>query len=141
MVQWDKATGTGTYPVIGDVNTDSSTVDVMAYIRTWVEMPLTQIQAMIPRFGGRMWAADGVVKDVTSELYPGIYNGSPSVAVIGEGNDLSAPGDKIRYVAVGIRPALSREFVSRMLKLEWYIPSDGVGRFIVSVCPPGNDRC
>lgn len=140
IVQWDKATGTGTDTVMGGVSLNNTTVDWMAYIRAWVGMALTQSGEMIPRFGGRIWTADGVVKDVNSELYPSTKNGTLSVATIGTGTDLSSPGDKIRYVAVGIRPASSLEAVSRMLKLEWYVPSDGVGRPIVTVCP-GDDRC
>ena len=140
IVQWDKATGTGTDTVMGGVSLADTTVDWMAYIRAWVGMAMTQSGEMIPRFSGRIWTADGVVKDVTSELYPSTKNDTLSVATIGTGTDLSSPGDKIRYVAVGIRPASSLESVTRILKLEWYVPSDGVGRPIVTVCP-GDDHC
>lgn len=141
IVQWDKATGTGTDKAMGGVTLTESTVDWMAYIRSWVGMAMTQSGGgMIARFGGRTWTADGVVKDVTSELYPSTKNGTLSVATIGYGTDLSSPGDRIRYVAVGITPASSLEGATRILKLEWYVPSDGVGRPIVTVCP-GDDHC
>ena len=144
LVQWDKLTNNGQNEVVPAAQLNQTTTQWVSTINAWIDLLPHHSGPLAAQFGGKPWAADGVLANAGDpELYPKYRGTNPEIMVSniginGDGDGLA--GSTVRFFYSTLSQAgLPDE--SRTFKLVWHVSSDGVGHPLVSICKGHPRRC